>query len=84
MSKNKYKLLKGRQIMNGYECGSCDCSPCVCAEVERNKRIKEGKVVIESMWQAMAHLSRWRMKLVQWLWPDIIDVAKDLQEYYWK
>jgi len=69
--------------MNGYECGSCGTDPCVCREVERNKNVREGKIAIESMWQAMAHLPRWKMKIIRWLWPDIIHVADDLREYYW-
>ena len=32
----------------------------------------------------MAHLPRWKRKIIQWLWPDIIDVADDLREYYWQ
>lgn len=70
--------------MNGYECGVCDCAPCICAERDRRKRISEGKIVIESLWQAMVHLSNWKRKIIKWLWPDIIHVAKDLQEYYWQ
>ena len=70
--------------MNGYECSMCDTDPCICKEVERNKNVREGKIAIESMWQAMAHLPRWKMKIVRWLWPDIIDVADDLREYYWQ
>jgi len=69
--------------MNGYECSMCGTDPCVCKEVERRKNIKEGKIAIESMWQAMAHLPRWKMKIIRWLWPDIIHVAEDLREYYW-
>ena len=69
--------------MNGYECGMCDVSPCVCAENERRQQIVDGKIVLESLWQAMAHLPRWKMKIVRWLWPDIINVADDLREYYW-
>jgi len=42
--------------MNGYECGGCGCDLCVCAEIERNKNVEEGKIVIESMWQAMVCL----------------------------
>lgn len=69
--------------MNGYDCGICNCEPCVCDGQERKKNIKEGKIAIESMWQAVVHLSRWRMKIVKWIWPDIIHVAEDLQKYYW-
>jgi len=75
--------------MNGgmTECGQCDCDPCCCEAIEKRKqeqRVKDGKVVIESLWQAMANLSHWRMKIVRWLWPDIIHVADDLREYYWQ
>lgn len=75
--------------MNGgmTECGRCDCDPCCCKAIEKRKqeqRVKDGKVVIESMWQAMTHLPRWKMKIVRWLWPNIIDVANDLREYYWQ
>jgi hypothetical protein len=51
--------------------------------VERNKNVREGKIAIESMWQAMVHLPCWKMKIIRWLWPDIIHVADDLREYYW-
>lgn len=70
--------------MNGYECGVCDCSPCVCGARLRTERISEGKVVIESLWQAMAHLPHWKRKIIKWFWPDIIQVADNLKEYYWK
>jgi len=69
--------------MNGYECSMCDCDPCVCSKREHNKNIQDGKIAIESMWQALAHLPRWKRKIIMWLWPDIIEVAKDLKEYYW-
>ena len=69
--------------MTGLNCGLCYSNPCVCDEREYKKNIRDGKIAIESMWQAMAHLSRWRMKFVKWIWPDIVHVAKDLQEYYW-
>jgi len=75
--------------MNGgmTECGRCDCDPCCCEAIEKRKqkqRIKDGKVVIESLWQTMARLPRWKRKIIKWLWPDIIDVADNLKEYYWK
>ena len=70
--------------MNGYECGVCDCDPCVCSERKRRKNIRDGKIVIESMWQAMVHLPKWKMKIIKWLWPDIKHVSEDMLEYYWK
>ena len=76
--------MEGKRNMNGYECGVCDCAPCVCTERERRERIKEGTIVIESLWQAMAHLPVWKMKIIRWLWPDIAHVAKDMKEYHWK
>lgn len=77
--------IKSRgENMNGYECGSCDTSPCVCAELEKREKIKNGQIIIESLWQAMSKLSRWRMKLVKWLWPDIVKVSNDMLDYYWQ
>ena len=70
--------------MNGYECGMCDTSPCTCKNDLRRQRIVEGKVALESLWQAFVHLPRWKMKIVKWIWPDIIHVAQNLQDYYWK
>ena len=75
--------------MNGgmTECGQCGCDPCYCKAIEKRKqrqRVKDGKVVIESLWQAMMmHLPSWKMKIIRWLWPDIINVANNLKEYYW-
>lgn len=56
---------------------------CNCDKVERNKRVRDAEIAIESMWQAFAHLPRWKKKIVKWLWPDIIHVAEDIKEYYW-
>jgi len=74
--------------MNGgmTECGQCDCDPCRCEAIEKRKqeqRVKDGKVVIESLWRVMINLPRWKKKIIMWLWPDIINVADDLREYYW-
>ena len=74
--------------MNGgmTECERCDCDPCCCEAIEKREqeqRVKDGKVVIESLWHTMAHLPSWKRKIIKWLWPDIIDVADDLKEYYW-
>lgn len=74
--------------MNGgmTECTKCDCDPCICAEITKHKqqqRILDGKIVIESLWQVMSDLPRWKRKIIKWFWPDIIQVADDLREYYW-
>lgn len=74
--------------MNGgmTECGRCDCDPCRCeaiAERKRLQKVSEGQVVIESLWRTMVFLPNWKKKIIKWLWPDIIDVAEDLKEYYW-
>lgn len=33
--------------MNGAECGTCGEIQCVCGEIEKRKRIKEGKEALE-------------------------------------
>ena len=75
-------------MMNGgmTECGQCDCDPCRCeaiAERKQKQKVKDGKVVIESLWQVMIDLPRWKKKIIMWLWPDIINIADNLREYYW-
>ncbi len=52
--------------------------------LKERERISEGKVVIESMWQAMSKVSRFRMKLIKWLWPEIVKVSQDMLDYYWQ
>lgn len=74
--------------MNGgmTECDACGCDPCRCREIgtiKHRRRVREGKVVIENMWRVMIDLPRWKKKIIMWLWPDIINVANDLREYYW-
>jgi hypothetical protein len=67
--------------MNGYQCGSCGECPCICPKCAREQRIKNGTTVIESLWQAITHLPRWKQKIINWLWPDMLLVAKDLKEH---
>lgn len=67
--------------MNGYECGMCDMSPCVCAQWERAARIKDGREAIQSICQANLHLRGWKRRVINWLWPDLLHVMDDIQEY---
>ena len=68
--------------MNGYECGMCDCDPCVCAAIERRKRIKEGKEAIEGMAQASQYLTGFRRWLVKHIWPDALHAMDETRKYY--
>lgn len=46
-------------------------------------QLEKGKDCLESLFQALENLPRWKRKIIKWFWPDIIDVANDLREYYW-
>lgn len=69
--------------MNGYECGSCGCDPCICAERRREERIRNGKEVLETFWQALVKLPKWKRSIIIWLWPDMVEVVDELRKYYW-
>ena len=70
--------------MNGYECGQCDQSPCVCKEVERNHRISSGIEVIETAANVFATMPRWRRLIIKLLWPEIRHIREALNEFYGK
>ncbi|KKL23640.1 hypothetical protein LCGC14_2423380 [marine sediment metagenome] len=75
--------------MNGgmTECSVCDCDPCQCERINGKKvglRIKSAAIVLESLWQAVVHLPRWRMRMVKWIWPDFTRVLCDFLDYYWE
>lgn len=73
--------------MNGglTECGTCDCDPCRCKWIRRERglqRGRNGKAIMENFREAMLLLPEWRMVLVKLLWPDMQDILSDLQTYY--
>ena len=74
--------------MNGglTECSSCNGDPCFCTDIKKDKqkqRIIDGQVVIERLWQTMVRLPHWKKRFIMWFWPGIIQVADDLNAYYW-
>ena len=72
--------------MNGYECGVCDQSPCVCKEVakrlEDGLRIVEGRAVAEIGIDVFSKVGRWRQKIIKWLWPDLQRLSDALYDYW--
>ena len=69
--------------MNEYECGSCGCYPCVCFKEKEIKKITEEQEVIEIAWRIFATLPKWKLRLIRWFWPEILDVATAMLKYYW-
>ncbi len=72
--------------MNGglTECSTCGWDPCRCTWLKEQKaqqRVKDGKVVLESLWSA-TQLSGWRLFFVKLFWPDIREVVDDLRDFY--
>lgn len=70
--------------MNGYECGVCDCNPCVCTERRQRKKIREGKDVLEKLDIALNAPGRRRRKIIMWVFPEIVSVASALRNYCWR
>ena len=70
--------------MNGYECGVCNCDPCVCVERERIAKIKEGREIAEVGIDVFSKVKfhSWKMKLVRWLWPDLQRLVDALYNYW--
>lgn len=42
------------------------------------------KEVIDALFIALIQPKRWRRRLIKWIFPEIIHVAKILQSYYWR
>ncbi|KKN66006.1 hypothetical protein LCGC14_0475980 [marine sediment metagenome] len=76
--------------MNGYECGGCDMSPCICAEEkareeERKASVRLGKLEKDTneLYFALTKPKGLRLKLLRWLYPEITRVADSLRKCYW-
>ncbi len=73
--------------MNGgmTECNTCGWDPCICkqiAERKQKQRVKDGKVVLESLHHVMVNLPSWRMKIVKLIWPGFARVECEFLTYY--
>lgn len=68
--------------MNGYECGGCGQSPCVCREREKTIRIKSGRDVAEVGIDVFSKVKRRRMKIIKWIWPDIQRLTDALYDFW--
>lgn len=73
--------------MNGglTECSTCDRDPCICKalrKIKEEKRITDGRVVIETAFDIFAKVGRIRMILIKLLWPDIKKLSNDLYDYW--
>ena len=70
--------------MNGTECGECGQIQCQCNFREQLGTGMEAMAAIESLWHALAVLPRWKMRIVRWFWPEIMEVTNKLRQFYWK
>ena len=60
-----------------------------------NLNLNEKEIGKESSWiminkiitkldKALLTPKRWRLKIIKWIFPEIIDVANELRKYYWR
>lgn len=40
--------------------------------------------IISKLDKALVAPRRWRLKIIKWVFPEIIDVANELRKYYWR
>ena len=80
--------------MNGAECGECGYLRCRCDEFKRaeaRQRLRKGYYetgkkldrAIERLFQTLIKPKGFRLKLLKWLYPEIVVVAEELREWYW-
>lgn len=78
-------IIKGK-IMNGAECNICgDCThdECQCPnKLKQNKDIDNISEVIETVWNVFAIIPRWKLKIIRWIWPDILRAVESVKKYY--
>lgn len=71
--------------MNGAECGSCGFMLCRCEEIERRERrrqCKDEKDLIEQVFQILMKPKGLRLKILRWLYPEVVRVADSIKKYY--
>lgn len=57
-------------------CGSCGQFPCMCMRTSMDE-------VLDKIFQALLKPKGIRLKLLKWLFPEIVKVAEKLRKYYW-
>lgn len=80
--------------MNGAECGQCGYLQCRCEEnkrAEARSRLRKGYYVtgvkldqaIEKLYRFLIKPKGMRLKLLKWMYPEVVEIANMLREYYW-
>ena len=77
--------------MNGAECGKCGYIQCVCREraakeKERlaSTRLKSLEEETNTLYKALVKPKGLRLRLLRWLYPEIVKVADSLRKCYWQ
>lgn len=53
-------------------------------EIEKEAGIIMTKKIIDKLDKALNAPGRWRLKIIKWIFPEIIEVANQLRKYYWR
>jgi hypothetical protein len=67
--------------MNGFECGNCEVSPCICEEKKRRENIITGKEALDALYEEFICVPSWRLKLCLWIFPGLCRISNCLREY---
>ena len=66
--------------MNGAECEECGLIPCKCKEIKIRKKREQFNIdILEQFYQILTKPKRIRLKILKWLYPEIIHIADELK-----
>ena len=66
--------------MNGAECEECGLIPCKCEEIKICKKREQFNAdLLEQFYRVLTKPKRLRLKILKWLYPEIIHIADKLK-----
>ena len=72
--------------MNGAECGECGNIQCTCPKIVvhmSGKPFKDFEKDTNKLYLALTKPRGIRLRLMRWLYPEIVRVADSLRKCYW-
>lgn len=76
--------------MNGAECGKCGEIQCVCREIEKREKENRASELLKileidttELYYAVIKPKGLRLRLLKWLYPEIVKVVDSLKRCYW-
>jgi hypothetical protein len=74
--------------MNGADCGKCGYIQCRCREIELEKQgnsiyMEQFEKDTNELYLALIKPKGLRLKLLRWLYPEVVKVSDSLRRCYW-